>query len=413
MTRAVTRLDNAVKNLLAMACEHIDQGVLPAAQLALAYQGELIASEAYGACDTSSRFHMYSAGKPAVSLALMQLASQRYFDINAPVKDILDSFGYNGKHTITVSHVLLHTSGFPDCQVPLNAWLDRPARLEAYKQWGPPTHTPGTQFSYHPTSAHWVLADIITEATGQPYNDVIAELVLEPVGCSNWFSDNITHGSRPPGGDMPAVPAGEDRTLNSDRAPGSNIPIGNTINAVTIGTKATDDALKHFYGVDKLPDFTVTSRLLEALNMKAFRGSYIPGGGAVACASEVALWYQALMHNKAIRNKADFLSPRTLEDAFKVRVTYPNWMGVSVNRSRAFVLAGDDGNSALRGFGHGASREAFGHVGAKGQIAWADPVSGLSFAYFTNGLEENEVIVNQRAAALSTAAHHAAHHIAT
>ena len=394
----MTRLDNAVANMLAMACEHINQGVLPAAQLALAYKGELIASEAYGECDTSSRFHMYSAGKPAVSLALMQLASQRYFDINAPVSSILDSFGYNGKHAITVSHVLLHTSGFADCQVPLNAWLNRPARLEAYKLWGPPTHTPGTQFSYHTTSAHWVLADIITEATGQPYNDIVAELVLEPVGCSNWFSDNITPvASRTADGDRPTVgsrKADDNGTLNSNR------PIGSTINAVTIGTKATDDALKHFYGVDKLPDFTVTSRLLEALNMKALRGSYIPGGGAVACASEVALWYQALMCNRA-----NFLSPRTLKDALTVRVTYPNWMRISVNRSRAFVLAGNDGNSALRGFGYGASHEAFGHVGAKGQIAWADPVSGLSFAYFTNGLEENEVVVNQRATALSTAAH--------
>ncbi|MXZ99486.1 MAG: beta-lactamase family protein, partial [Acidimicrobiaceae bacterium] len=48
--------------------------------------------------------------------------------------------------------------------------------------------------------------------------------------------------------------------------------------------------------------------------------------------------------------------------------------------------------------------EAFGHGGAAGQIAWADPASGISFAYLTNGLDRNDLASARRRVALSTRA---------
>ena len=52
-------------------------------------------------------------------------------------------------------------------------------------------------------------------------------------------------------------------------------------------------------------------------------------------------------------------------------------------------LAGEDGLGARRGFGHGNSPGTFGHDGAGGQLAWADPETGLSFAYLTNGIDRH------------------------
>ena len=51
--------------------------------------------------------------------------------------------------------------------------------------------------------------------------------------------------------------------------------------------------------------------------------------------------------------------------------------------------AGDSGYGWCYGFGKDASPKAFGHDGAGGQIAWADPESGVSFCYLTNGLDRN------------------------
>jgi CubicO group peptidase (beta-lactamase class C family) len=41
--------------------------------------------------------------------------------------------------------------------------------------------------------------------------------------------------------------------------------------------------------------------------------------------------------------------------------------------------------------GKTVSPRAFGHNGAGGQIAWADPETGLSFCYLTNGLDQHEL----------------------
>jgi len=62
---------------------------------------------------------------------------------------------------------------------------------------------------------------------------------------------------------------------------------------------------------------------------------------------------------------------------------------IPANRTLAFVVAGDDGLAAFRGLGRTASARAFGHNGAGGQVAFADPATGLSVGYCTNGLDDD------------------------
>jgi len=69
---------------------------------------------------------------------------------------------------------------------PAPAWADRRARLARYREWRT-TWEPGTRFEYHATSAHWVLADCITEVTGRPFADVVFDKVMEPAGLGPWL----------------------------------------------------------------------------------------------------------------------------------------------------------------------------------------------------------------------------------
>ncbi|CAB4555698.1 unannotated protein [freshwater metagenome] len=78
--------------------------------------------------------------------------------------------------------------------------------------------------------------------------------------------------------------------------------------------------------------------------------------------------------------------------------------GVASNRSLGLIIAGDDGLSMMRGMGATVSAKAFGHNGAGGQIAWADPASGLSFALTTSGLDLNFLREARRTASFGSKA---------
>ena len=117
-------------------------------------------------------------------------------------------------------------------------------------------------------------------------------------------------------------------------------------------------------------------------------------------AESLALFYQALLHNPG-----EVWPPALLADVTgRVRNHLPDFMGVPANRTLGLIQAGDDGKSHVRGLGRTVSPRAFGHNGAGGQIAWADPESGLSLGYVTNGLDRHEIRAPRRGTAISSRA---------
>jgi CubicO group peptidase (beta-lactamase class C family) len=139
------------------------------------------------------------------------------------------------------------------------------------------------------------------------------------------------------------------------------------------------------------------------MNTAAAREVGIPAGGAVGTAADVALLYQALLHNTRGLWDAGVLADGT----GTIRNTHPDterW-GIPANRTRGLVVRGDDDGAHWRmHFGPTTSPATFGHDGAGGQIAWADPATGVSFCYLTNGMEANRVTELLRCQRISEAA---------
>jgi CubicO group peptidase (beta-lactamase class C family) len=79
-------------------------------------------------------------------------------------------------------------------------------------------------------------------------------------------------------------------------------------------------------------------------------------------------------------------------------------LGVPANRALGVVVAGDDGKASARGFGKTQGPRAFGHNGAGGQLAWADPDTGLSLTYLTNGMDQNVIRQWRRGVAIGSLA---------
>jgi CubicO group peptidase (beta-lactamase class C family) len=363
------RLDD----LLGRAERMVAEGPLPAAQLAVALDGELVVERTWGAPE-GSRFHGYSSGKVPVASAVWLLLGEGALSTDDLVADHLPGWGENGKADITLEQVLLHTGGFPRAPFDPLQWDDRDARLARFSSWRL-NWEPGTRFEYHPTSAHWVLTAIIDEVTGQDWRVFLRQRVLEPQGLQH---------------------------LRFGVAPADQ---GDIVDVVHVGEPPTSEELEQLTGIAglSLADFQgeVTDEALESFNRPEVRAVGVPGGGMVTTAGDLALFYQGLLHDPK-----GLWDPETLADATgHVRCTFPdNLTSAPANRTVGVIVAGDDGKVPLRGMGRTVSPRAFGHNGAGGQVAWADPVSGLSFAFLTSGLDRHPLAHGRRGAALSNRA---------
>jgi CubicO group peptidase (beta-lactamase class C family) len=153
-------------------------------------------------------------------------------------------------------------------------------------------------------------------------------------------------------------------------------------------------------GIRELPVTEVTTEALLRFNEPAVRAVGVPGAGGVSTAADVALFYQALMHDPVGMWKPEVLADVTST----VRNSFPDYMGVPANRTRGLIVKGDDERSGVRGMGRTVSPRTFGHNGAGGQIAWGDPESGLSFCFLTNGIDEHELRQWRRGAAIANRA---------
>jgi CubicO group peptidase (beta-lactamase class C family) len=365
-----TSLDSgAVSALLARARREVDDGLLPSAQVALAYNGELVAYETFGHANADTRYSVFSCTKAFVAGAVWALIGDGLIDVSLPVVHYIPEFGANGKDAITVEQVMLHTSGFPHAPMPIQTGATSAGRVARFAQWRL-NWEPGTSFEYHATSAHWVLAEIIERVTGLDFRSVVQDRVTSPAGLPRLL----------------AIPLDQQ---------------GDIAELVTVGDLASKEEIRSAFGVDELPETEVTPAALLGFNDPANRTVGVPGGGGCMRACDLALYYQRLLHDDGT-----IWDPAVLADVTGVvRNTLPDRLtGIPANRSLGLVLAGTDAKSHLRGMGRTVSPGTFGHNGAAGQIAWADPVTGLSLGYCTNGVDLNIVREPRRGSAISSLA---------
>ena len=368
----MAKLDDAkVEALLDRARREIDEGLLPSCQVALAVDGEVIVDQCFGDSNVDTRYVIFSCTKGIVAGAVWMAFADGVLAPEQKVTEVIPEFGTNGKDVVTVEQLLMHTSGFPRGPMGPGTWEDRSKRLARYADWRL-NWEPGTQMEYHPTSAHWVLADLVEQASGVDYRQFVKERITEPLGLKGMAL---------------GVPVDDQDGIAT---------------LVACGEPPDPDEVERLFGVREIPLGEVTEQALLEFNDPKARAVGVPGGGGVARASDVALYYQALLHNPGELWDAEILRDGTSV----VRNTFPDPLVgmVPANRTRGMVVAGDDGKSAFRGFGRTVSGRAFGHMGAGGQVAWADPESGLSFCYLTNGLDANLLRSGRRGTSVSSKA---------
>jgi CubicO group peptidase (beta-lactamase class C family) len=328
----------------------VDDGLVPSAQVAVARNGRIAGMRTFGAATDDTLYCFFSCTKAVVASAVWTLFEDGLLKLDERVVDIIPEFGTNGKDVVTVLQVLLHTSGFPHAPFSQDEWGDREKLLEAFSRWRL-NWEPDSRFEYHATAAHWVLSEIIYRRTGIDYKTYIRDRITGPAGLDELFV---------------GLPAEQNHRYAEVGWTGEPVePPGG-------------------WG-------EVTPEAILGFNNPRVRAVGVPGGGAITNAGTIALFYQALINGGEAPNGKRILKPETIDFATTVRSKDHHRdliFDVPVNRALSVVIAGDDGNAYMRGFGRTTSPRAFGHGGAGGQIAWGDPETGISVGYCTNGFTD-------------------------
>jgi len=313
------------------------EGGLFACQVAVGRGSRIEWCQSFGAAHSGTRFWAASATKPIVSAAAWLLIDEGKLELGRPVADYLPEFAANGKASVSVEQVLLMTCGFPDAPMRPEDGADPRRRVEQLAAWTL-EYSPGSRYVYHGMSAHWVIAELIERLSGQAFCDFVEERVTRPLGLPRLLG-------------IPRAQQGEVAQVAAS--------------AQLEGTDPHDCAVK-----------------IEAGE---------PGGGGLMTASTLALFYQGLLHD------ADGIwSPGILADGTgRIRCTLPDpLMNLPANRTLGVVVGAGFGATWAR------SPTAFGWPGAGGQVGFAEPRTGISFAFFQAG-DPDEVSQFVRAVEMS------------
>jgi CubicO group peptidase (beta-lactamase class C family) len=302
-----------------------------------------------------SLFLSFSTTKGVAATALHILADRGIIDYAAPVAKYWPAFAQNGKGEITVAQAMSHQAGLHALPVPYT--LEFVTDWEAGLRWieqGTPAWPPGTATGYHAMTYAWIVGAIVQYATGGRHiKDVIREEIAEPLGVADEMFVGIPDGveerlttllqqPRPANSPLAQLPPDHDMF----KAMPPNAPF--TYNDMAIRKACLPSANGHF-----------TARALARMYAALANGGAVDGVRLVS-AERIPQMY------------------RCLTDQTDRVIMMPLRKGIG------FFLGGK-----VNGV-HGAMgpREtAFGHPGAGGSIAFADPDEGLAVAVTINKMQ--------------------------
>jgi CubicO group peptidase (beta-lactamase class C family) len=374
-----------VQALMDRAARDVNEGVLPACQVAIARNGKIAAMQTFGRAvqggvekpaTDETVFVAMSATKAITSSALWLLIQEGKISPADKMVKYVPEYGTNGKESTTIEHLLIHTAGIPTAPGSFKDWGDHARRLERFAQWKP-VNTPGEKFFYHVHANYWPIAEAIERLSGKRLGDFVRERIAEPLG-------------------LPDLRIGLPRAIQSRMA-----------DVKWVGEPAKDEEYQKL-GITppRAALGSITEDGISEMNDPAVRETDFPAGGLMTTAADIALFYQALLNDGKASDGTRVWQAEMLREARRIRSgkLLDPARGMPANRALGIVIAGDDGKANLRGFGRTNSPEAFGHPGFGGQIGWADPASGISFGYLTNGYDRNDLREGRRGVAVCSLA---------
>ncbi|MFC4242981.1 serine hydrolase domain-containing protein [Gryllotalpicola reticulitermitis] len=157
------------------------------AQLVVYVRGERVVDLASG-IGADAMMTVFSASKGLAAIALALLVDQGRLDLDATVAHYWPEFGAAGKQAVTVRQLLSHQAGLPgtDEAIPTDAWLDhhRAADLLARQR---PLWRPGAGFGYHAMTLGSLMSELCFRVTGMPLQEFYEQEVRRPASADAFL----------------------------------------------------------------------------------------------------------------------------------------------------------------------------------------------------------------------------------
>jgi CubicO group peptidase (beta-lactamase class C family) len=317
---------------------------------------------------------VFSTTKGVTAALVHRLAQRGVLALDAPVARYWPEFAAKGKGAITISQVLTHRAGV--------AALDRELTPEQIYAWHPvcdaiaeqePNWEPGTAHGYHMRTFGWILGEVVRRATGRTLGQTLADEAAVPLGLDLWVG--LPEAVEPRVATIHAAPEPVDPAQRAlrDRFMGPNTLLGRAARSLPYG---------------------------PTWNTRALHAAEMPSSNGVATARALARFYAALIGEvEGVR----LLSPAALAAATASQVNGPDRVILMPTHfASGFALPPM--------LGPACPDTAFGHPGAGGSLAFADPASGLAFGYAMNQMQlgltgdsRSERLVSAAYAGLATA----------
>jgi CubicO group peptidase (beta-lactamase class C family) len=293
---------------------------------------------------------VFSAAKGPTAVCINRLVEAGQLDVDLPVAHYWPEFGCNGKAAITVRQVLSHRAGL--------AAVEGDLTLEEVLAWDPvvaaiaaqaPNWEPGTEHGYHARSFGWILGEVLKRVTGRSIGAYIADQIAAPLGLDYWVG-------------LPREAFHRCATL--------------------VPPEGGSDAVAELLGADSLTAMVMSgpSGLFgynDMWNRPDVLAAEMPSSNGVGDARSLARFYAAVIGEV---DGVRLLGPEQLARACEPQSSGPDKV---IFRETRFGLG-----FALQPFlAPGAGPRCFGHPGAGGALAFADPDAELGFAYVMNGMQ--------------------------
>ncbi|MEV7202026.1 serine hydrolase domain-containing protein [Streptomyces griseoluteus] len=311
-----------------------------------------------------------SATKGVAAAALLLLHQRGLLDLDAPVGAYWPEFKAAGKERARVRDLLAHRAGVPVLDRPLTpAEATDPDFGAAAVAAQAPVWEPGTEHGYHAQTYSWLTGELVRRVTGRPIGAFVASEIAAPAGADVWLGLPDSEQAR----------VGRVGPVSAPETPGALKvrPKRAVADAYADPASLTRRA---FAAITPLPDE----------NAPAYRSAALPASNGIATADGLARVYASLIGE--VDGGTRLFTPETGELARAEASAGPDRVLVVGTRfGLGFMLHGPA--SPL------LSPTAFGHPGRGGALAFADPASGVSFGYVTNGFQGG-VTADPRAQAL-------------